>query len=77
MNNRYLTTPPTTMMPMDVRDVREASPVTIETMSSSWVTEPCGKGGMAVPTGVIAKGLGTSRDANTIGSYLHKEIHSK
>lgn len=39
------TTPPTTMIPMEVREVNEASPVTIDTMSSSWVIEPWGKGG--------------------------------
>lgn len=59
MSNMVLTTPPTTMIPMDVREVRDASPVTIDTMSSSCVMEPCGKGGMAVATGVMAKGLGT------------------
>lgn len=59
------------MMPMDVRDVREASPVTIETMSSSWVMEPCGKGGIALPTGVIAKGLGTcGTQRHLAGIYL-------
>lgn len=34
------TTPPTTMIPMEVLEVNEASPVTIDTMSSSWVIEP-------------------------------------
>lgn len=33
------TTPPTTRTPMEVREVREARPVTMETISSSWVTE--------------------------------------
>lgn len=46
---------------MEVRDVREARPVTIETMSSSWVTELCGNGGMLVLTGVRARDRGTCR----------------
>lgn len=33
------------MIPMEVREVKEASPVTMDTMSSSWVIEPWGKGG--------------------------------
>lgn len=51
-----LTTPPTTRMPMEVLDVREARPVTIETMSSSWVREPCGRGGMLGLAGVRGTG---------------------
>lgn len=57
-----LTTPPTTSTPMEVRDVREARPVTMETMSSSWVTELWGNGGMLVLTGVKARGRGTCRE---------------
>lgn len=47
------------MMPMEVREVREARPVTMETMSSSWVMEFWGKGGILVLTGVRAMGRGT------------------
>lgn len=41
---------------MEVLDVREARPVTMETMSSSWVREPCGSGGMLGLAGV--RGMG-------------------
>lgn len=54
-----LTTPPTTMMPMEVREVSEARPVTMETISSSWVMELWGNGGILVLTGVRAIGRGT------------------
>lgn len=57
-----LTTPPTTRTPIEVREVREARPVTIETISSSCVTELCGNGGMLLQTGVRAMGLGTYRE---------------
>lgn len=43
---------------MEVREVREARPVTMETISSSWVTEVWGNGGME-PAGVRARGLET------------------
>lgn len=56
-----LTTPPTTSTPIEVREVREARPVTMETISSSWVMELCGNGGMLVLTGVKAMGRGTCR----------------
>lgn len=45
-------------MPIEVREVTEASPVTMETISSSWVMEFCGNGGMLVLTGVKARGRG-------------------
>lgn len=55
------------MMPMDVREVREARPVTMETISSSWVMEFWGNGGMLVLTGVRAMGRGTYRtDTNDV-----------
>lgn len=41
---------------MEVRDVRDARPVTMDTMSSSWVSEPCGSGGMLGLAGV--RGMG-------------------
>lgn len=41
---------------MEVLDVREARPVTMETMSSSWVREPWGSGGMLGLAGV--RGMG-------------------
>ncbi len=47
---------------MEVREVSEARPVTMETISSSWVMELCGNGGMLVLTGVRARGRGTCRD---------------
>ena len=43
-------------MPMEVLDVREARPVTMETISSSCVREPCGKGGILGLAGV--RGIG-------------------
>lgn len=52
---------------MEVREVREARPVTIETMSSSWVMALCGNGGMLVLTGVKAIGRGTCMD-NTVNN---------
>lgn len=58
---KVLTTPPTTRTPMEVREVREAKPVTMETISSSWVIEFCGNGGMLVLTGVKAMGRGTCK----------------
>lgn len=57
-----LTTPPTTRTPIEVREVREARPVTMETISSSWVMELCGNGGMLVLTGVRAMVRGTCRE---------------
>lgn len=57
-----LTTPPTTRTPMEVREVREARPVTMEIISSSWVMELCENGGMLVLTGVKAMGRGTCRE---------------
>lgn len=39
--------------------MREARPVTMETISSSWVTEVWGNGGMEPQAGVRARGLGT------------------
>lgn len=44
---------------MEVREVREARPVTMETISSSWVTEVWGNGGMEPQAGVRASGLET------------------
>lgn len=41
---------------MEVLDVSEAKPVTMETMSSSWVSEPCGRGGMLGLAGVRGRG---------------------
>lgn len=58
-----LTTPPTTRTPMDVREVSDARPVTMETISSSWVMALCGNGGILVLTGVRAMGRGTCRDS--------------
>lgn len=52
---------------MEVREVREARPVTIETISSSWVMALCGNGGMLVLTGVKAIGRGTCMD-NTVNN---------
>lgn len=46
-------------MPIEVLEVREASPVTMETISSSWVREPWGKGGRLGLAGVSGKGRGT------------------
>lgn len=57
-----LTTPPTTRMPMEVLEVREARPVTMETMSSSWVREPWGSGGMLGLAGVRGMGRCTCRE---------------
>lgn len=48
-----LTTPPTTIIPIDVREVKDANPVTMDTISSSWVIDPWGNGGKLVLTGVI------------------------
>lgn len=49
-------------MPMEVLDVRDARPVTMETMSSSWVREPCGSGGMLGLAGVRGTGRCTWRE---------------
>ena len=69
----FLTTPPTTRTPMEVREVREARPVTMETISSSWVMELCGNGGMLVLTGVRAMGRGTCRENTAETSTEHRE----
>ncbi len=70
-----LTTPPTTIMPIDVREVSDANPVTMETISSSWVKDPWGKGGILVLTGVMARGLGTWQHKTHIWSV--KTQHRK
>ncbi len=68
-----LTTPPTTRTPMEVREVREARPVTMETISSSWVIELCGNGGMLVLTGVRAKGRGTCTEKLAENNAEHRD----
>lgn len=62
---------------MEVREVREARPVTIETISSSWVMALCGNGGMLVLTGVKAIGRGTCMDntANNLKAHGPVQIN--
>lgn len=64
---------------MEVRDVREASPVTMETMSSSWVTELCGNGGMLVLTGVRARDRDTCGGGSTVqrqATQTYRRLHT-
>lgn len=58
MKELFLTTPPTTMMPMEVLDVRDANPVISVIMSSSWAALS-GAAGLEGAVGVEAKDLGT------------------
>lgn len=56
----FLTTPPTTKMPIEVLDVRDANPVIKVIMSSSWAA-PSGVAGLGEAVGVEAKDLGSWR----------------
>lgn len=71
-----LTTPPTTRMPMEVLDVREARPVTMETMSSSWVREPWGSGGMLGLAGVRGMGRCACREKEEAVRATWQASHS-